>query len=128
MSYVLNLKSEYGKLLTHVSFKESVHERRFFFKLNLVDTHQAWLLQFRYRDSELEQNLLHWVTSEQPLQLEAYYFNFNDSKSVPNGQKKLLVDYVLEIDFLAADDLLCLQHVWPACDPHKKSVQTSNIG
>ena len=128
MSYVLNLKSEDGKLRTHVSFKKSVHERRFFFKLDLVDTLQAWLLQFRYRNSELEQNLLHWVTSEQPLQLKAYDFNFYNSKSVPNGQKKLLVDYVLEIDFLAADDLLCLQHVWPTCDPHKKSVQTSNIG
>jgi len=60
--------------------------------------------------------------------LETYYFNFYDSKSVPNGQEKLLVNSVLKIDFLNAyDDLLRLQHVRPACDPDKKSAQTGNI-
>ena len=54
--------------------------------------------------------------------MDANYFNFYNSKSVPNGEEELLVYHVFEVKLLGADKLLSLKHIWPTGYPYKKGV------
>lgn len=124
MSYVLNFKFEYSKILLPIFFLKNVYKRLLFTELHLEDALRTFFSKFRYRNYKLEQNFL--LQFYQALHSQTYALNFYDSKSVPNGQEKLLVDDVLKIYFLGAY-VFRLHHVRPACNLDKKSTLNCNI-